>query len=150
MKIWYKLHSTLFFSKCISYLLYWAFILFHDIQGADKKIGYPYNHINSLSQGCSSVAVFFTVHIIDLNPSHSVPRLVDGEYYRQRSWLEIRLINQSTMFYFFFLSKIKMEIFLLLLIITTQKMKFPLRISSVNVTKSARNYRFGHIYWRNP
>ena len=25
-----------------------------------------------------------------------------------------------------------------------------LRISSVNVTKSAENCRFGHIYWRNP
>ena len=27
---------------------------------------------------------------------------------------------------------------------------FPLRISSVNVTKSTRNRGFGHIYWRNP
>ena len=27
---------------------------------------------------------------------------------------------------------------------------FPLRISSVNVTKSAVNSGFGHIYWRNP
>ena len=27
---------------------------------------------------------------------------------------------------------------------------FSLRISSVNVTKSAGNYRVGHIYWRNP
>ena len=26
----------------------------------------------------------------------------------------------------------------------------PLRISSVNVTKSSRNHGFGHIYWRNP
>ena len=32
-----------------------------------------------------------------------------------------------------------------------QKMKsFPLRISSVNVTKSAGNCGFGHIYRRNP
>ena len=30
--------------------------------------------------------------------------------------------------------------------LTAQKMKFSLRISSVNVTKSARNYGFGHIY----
>ena len=29
---------------------------------------------------------------------------------------------------------------------TTQKMKFPLRISSVNVTKSAFFFEFGHIY----
>ena len=27
---------------------------------------------------------------------------------------------------------------------------FSLRISSVNVTKSAENFGFGHIYWRNP
>ena len=27
---------------------------------------------------------------------------------------------------------------------------FPIRGSSVNVTKSARNYGFGHIYWKNP
>ena len=27
---------------------------------------------------------------------------------------------------------------------------FPLRISSVNVSKSSRNCRFSHIYWRNP
>ena len=31
-----------------------------------------------------------------------------------------------------------------------QKIKFPLRISSVNVTKSAGNSGFGHTYWRNP
>ena len=29
---------------------------------------------------------------------------------------------------------------------TSQKMKFPLRISSVNVIKSAENCGFGHIY----
>ena len=31
-----------------------------------------------------------------------------------------------------------------------KKWSFPLRISSVNVTKSAGNCGFGHIYWRNP
>ena len=31
-----------------------------------------------------------------------------------------------------------------------KKWSFPLRISSVNVTKFAGNYGFGHIYWRNP
>ena len=31
-----------------------------------------------------------------------------------------------------------------------QKWNFSLRISSVNVTKSAVFCRFGHIYWRNP
>ena len=31
-----------------------------------------------------------------------------------------------------------------------KKWSFPLRVSSVNVTKSAANYRFGHTYWRNP
>ena len=30
-----------------------------------------------------------------------------------------------------------------------KKWSFPLRISSVNVAKSAGNYGFGHIYWRN-
>ena len=30
------------------------------------------------------------------------------------------------------------------------KWSFPLRISSVNVTKSAVSCGFGHIYWRNP
>ena len=29
---------------------------------------------------------------------------------------------------------------------TAQKMKFPLRISSANVTTSAGNFGFGHIY----
>ena len=33
---------------------------------------------------------------------------------------------------------------------TAQKMKFPLSISSINVTKSVGNCGFGHIYWRNP
>ena len=32
---------------------------------------------------------------------------------------------------------------------TAQKMNFLLRISSVNVTKSAVSCGFGHIYWRN-
>ena len=31
-----------------------------------------------------------------------------------------------------------------------KKWSFPLRISSVNVTKSAGNCGFGHIHWRNP
>ena len=31
-----------------------------------------------------------------------------------------------------------------------KKWSFPLRISSVNVTKSAGKCGFGHIYWRNP
>ena len=31
-----------------------------------------------------------------------------------------------------------------------KKWSLPLRISSVNVTKSAGNCGFGHIYWRNP
>ena len=31
-----------------------------------------------------------------------------------------------------------------------KKWNFLLRISSVNVTKSAQNCGFGHIYWRNP
>ena len=31
-----------------------------------------------------------------------------------------------------------------------KKWSFPLRISSVIVTKSARSCGFGHIYWRNP
>ena len=33
--------------------------------------------------------------------------------------------------------------------ITAQKWTFPLRNSSINVTKSAWNFGFGHIYWRN-
>ena len=33
---------------------------------------------------------------------------------------------------------------------TGQKRSFPLRISSVDVTSSAENWGFGHIYWRNP
>ena len=31
-----------------------------------------------------------------------------------------------------------------------EKWSFPLRIFSVNMTKSAGNCGFGHIYWRNP
>ena len=31
-----------------------------------------------------------------------------------------------------------------------KKWSFPLRISSVDVTISAGNCRFGHVYWRNP
>ena len=33
---------------------------------------------------------------------------------------------------------------------TYKKWSFPLRISSVNVTKSPGSCGFGHIYWRNP
>ena len=35
-------------------------------------------------------------------------------------------------------------------VFTAQKMSFPLRISSVNVTKSAVSSGSSHIYWRNP
>ena len=31
-----------------------------------------------------------------------------------------------------------------------KKWSFPLSVSSVNVTKSAVSFGFGHIYWRNP
>ena len=31
-----------------------------------------------------------------------------------------------------------------------KKSSFPLRISSINVAKSAVSSGFGHIYWRNP
>ena len=34
--------------------------------------------------------------------------------------------------------------------LTAQNWSFSLRISSVNVTKSAVFCGFGHIYWRNP
>ena len=30
-----------------------------------------------------------------------------------------------------------------------KKWSFPLRVSSVNVTRSAENCVFGHIYWKN-
>ena len=33
---------------------------------------------------------------------------------------------------------------------TAQKLKFPLRISSVSLTKSTGNCRFDHVYWGNP
>ena len=39
---------------------------------------------------------------------------------------------------------------LLLIIALHKKWSFPLRISSVNVTKSAGNSGFGHICWRDP
>ena len=32
----------------------------------------------------------------------------------------------------------------------TKKLSFSLRICSVNATKSAGNWRFGHIHWKNP
>ena len=31
-----------------------------------------------------------------------------------------------------------------------KKWSFPFKISSVNVTKSAVSFGFGHIYWKNP
>ena len=34
--------------------------------------------------------------------------------------------------------------------VTAQKWSFPVRISSLNVAKSAGNCEFGHIYWRTP
>ena len=39
---------------------------------------------------------------------------------------------------------------IILLTHSTKKWSFLLRISSVNVTKSAENCGFGHIYWTNP
>ena len=37
-----------------------------------------------------------------------------------------------------------------LLCVAAEKIKFPLRISSVNVTKYAVSCEAGYIYWRNP
>ena len=34
--------------------------------------------------------------------------------------------------------------------VTAQKMKFSIKVSSVNVAKCAFSCGFGHIYWRNP
>ena len=40
--------------------------------------------------------------------------------------------------------------FIIIMLSLHKKWSFPLRISSVNVTKSAENSGFGNIYWRNP
>ena len=44
------------------------------------------------------------------------------------------------------LMSIKCVFNILVLHITAQKMKFSIKISSVNMTKFAGNYRLGHIY----
>ena len=46
-------------------------------------------------------------------------------------------------------SLIKSTDLLLQVYVLHKRPSFPLKISSVNVTKSAENCGFGHIYWRN-
>ena len=45
---------------------------------------------------------------------------------------------------------IKSTYLLLQVYVLHKKPSFPLKNSSLNVTKSAENCGFGHIYWRNP
>ena len=52
--------------------------------------------------------------------------------------------------FFFLQSFFWRKLHLISLFHCTKKWSFPLRISSVNVTKSAGNCGFGHIYWLSP
>ena len=53
---------------------------------------------------------------------------------RDRSWLDFRSSHTDVSQKFHYI----------------KKLNFPSRISTVNVTKSAVSFRFGHVYWRNP
>ena len=61
--------------------------------------------------------------------------------------LQVCLLNER---FFFKVDKNKYRKRFGLIDTLHKEWSFPLRISSVNVTKSLRNCGFGHIYWRNP
>ena len=56
----------------------------------------------------------------------------------------LRWLHQTFFSVLFFEMKMKY-----LVVTLPKKWGFSLRISIVDVTKSAGNYKFGHIYWRN-
>ena len=68
------------------------------------------------------------------------------------SWFWRKFRFYLFIYLFFFISKLMFKNFQIRLDNLSQhkKWSFPLRISSVNVTKSSENCGFGHIYWRNP
>ena len=55
------------------------------------------------------------------------------------------VFNRVAKWFFLKISNVTFELLTL-----HKKWSFPLRISSVNVTKSTDSCGFGHIYWRNP
>ena len=60
------------------------------------------------------------------------------------------LRNHSKLSFALFLQYKFFTVHLFLTLSLHEKWSFPLRTSSVNVTKSAVSCVFGHIYWRNP
>ena len=64
-------------------------------------------------------------------------------------WIKTKLTRKQFKF-FVMIAKCYSEDLPMVVISLHKKWSFPLRISSVNVTKSAENCAFGHIYWRNP
>ena len=79
--------------------------------------------------------------------SYFLSRMVQPEY-----WCSLATLRFATLQW---ASLVKKVIFLPNFVIlwrtdTHKKWSFSLKISSVKVTKSAGNCRFGHIYWWNP
>ena len=61
-------------------------------------------------------------------------------------WMKLFTVRNAKITSYYYLAKMLMCYGLSL----HKKWSFPLRISSVNMTKSTGDCGFGHIYWRNP
>ena len=95
-------------------------------------------------------------HIIFLKDVFQNLSLFVKDWFAKLSFFSYRFINQNVMVdpsvYFIFAQSISLserQQFTCTISLHT-KWSFPLRISPVNVTKSAVSCEFGHIYWRNP
>ena len=76
--------------------------------------------------------------------------LKESSFYPSKHLVEGNFISKFAQGIFYFSTNFHHNLSILELYTLHKKWSFPLRISSVNVTKSAGNWVFGHIYWTNP
>ena len=154
------------------FLLYWSLPTF--LCTAFDAVSFNIDEVLSINRS-ANVFVFGDVNIHykdSLTYSGGTDRLVNSviiflSQMTSLSWLTFLRKSQSVALtvlliwiYFFHLTlvfilqwlSIHWEILIMLLFQFSmhRKWNFPLRIASVNMTKSAGNCGFGHIYWRNP
>ena len=96
-------------------------------------------------------------YLVSMISSTLVKLLHDNKKHSLRKYTKTRIFTQNTLIRIF-LYKYKIEDSVLIRenvgqkkpVSLHKKWSFLLRISSVNVAKSAVSYGFGHIYWKNP
>ena len=139
-------------------------LFFKNVSTKDNVTVYKYSSLSKIAwieientiRRRSKNPVIVNLHVNKINSK--IFRKTFG-HFRKTLWNEelfrtIHIENHSQVQHYHVITEIFSRSFILRInysiTYTAQKWSFPLRTSSVNVTKSAGNCGFGQIYWRNP